>query len=268
MVAVNLPQFANGPCAVHDPAGIPRITYPRLMAMIAVCPSCATRYTPPGGRAVGDTWIGRCSACGYSWLEANAIEIADARFETPSAGRFALPMVIDHGPDIDAEARRLAEAAGLAAARHQERRRAQRAALRGWTVLALAVAVPLAGAIAFPEYVIRAAPAAARIYSLAGVEVNVAGFVIRDAASEYQFVSGTPLLTVRGEIVNVASWPQNAPTLRFVLRDALGGEAYSWTLNGVGARQVGPGQATSFLTRVDAPPGHLQEVEIRFAGSD
>ena len=236
--------------------------------MIAVCPSCATRHTPPAGRAVGDAWVSRCSACGYSWLEANAIEVAEARCETAVATRFAPPMVIDHGPDIDAEARRLAEAARLAAARHHERRRERHAALRGWAVLALAVALPLAGAIAYPESVSRAAPAAARLYSLAGMEVNVAGFLIRDAASEYQIVSGAPLLTVRGEIVNVASRPREAPTLRFVLRDALGGAAHAWTLKAVGANKVKPGQATSFFTRIAAPPGHLREVEIRFAHSD
>jgi hypothetical protein len=116
--------------------------------------------------------------------------------------------------------------------------------------------------------VTRAAPAAARIYDLAGVEVNIFGFAIRDAASEVQMDSGTPLLAVRGEVVNIADSPLQVPTLRFVLRDGEGRETYAWTLDGVGARTLDPGEATSFLTRVAAPPAHVRDVEIRFARED
>jgi hypothetical protein len=118
--------------------------------------------------------------------------------------------------------------------------------------------VPLAGAAAFPESVVRAAPAAARIYSLAGMEVNAFGFTIRDAASELQMESGAPLLAVRGEVVNVTDTALPVPALRFVLRDRSGSETYAWTLDGVGTRTVEPGEATSFLTRVAAPPAHVR----------
>lgn len=234
--------------------------------MITVCPCCATRYTPPArppaGHAGADAWVSRCSACGHSWLEANAVEVVDVGNASP------LMISHGHGHDLDEEARRLALAAKLTADRHQERRRRRLATLRGWTILAFAVALPLAGALAFPENVTRAAPAAARIYSLAGIEVNVSGFVIRNAASALQAVSDTLLLAVRGEIVNVADRPQKVPSLRFVLRDGSGAESYAWTLDGVGSRELEPGEATSFLTRVAAPPAHVRHVEIGFARSD
>ena len=77
-----------------------------------------------------------------------------------------------------------------------------------------------------------------------------------------------PLLAVRGEVVNVADSPREVPTLSFVLRDGEGRETYAWTLDGVEARTLDPGEATSFLTRIAAPPAHVRVVEIRFARGD
>jgi hypothetical protein len=230
--------------------------------MITGCPSCATRDNQPARHAGGDTWIRSCSACGHEWLEANALEVVEVRAESTAM------VPIDLGRDVDRDVRRLAEVARLAAERHREQRRRRRATLRGWAILVLVCIVPVAGALSFPESVTRAAPAAARIYDLAGVEVNIFGFAIRDAASEVQMDSGTPLLAVRGEVVNIADSPLQVPTLRFVLRDGEGRETYAWTLDGVGARTLDPGEATSFLTRVAAPPAHVRDVEIRFARED
>ncbi len=80
--------------------------------------------------------------------------------------------------------------------------------------------------------------------------------------------SGAPLLAVSGEVVNVTDMALPVPALRFVLRDGSGNETYAWTLDGVGTRTVEPGEATSFLTRVAAPPAHVEDVEIRFARGD
>ena len=239
-----------------------RITFQVFVAMITGCPTCATRDTLPVRHAGGDTWVGSCSACGAEWLEANAVEIHDGRAKGTAVVAF------DRGRDLEKEARRLAEAARIAGERHRERRRRRRASLRGWAMLCLACAVPLAGALAFPESVTRAAPAAARIYGLAGIEVNVFGFTIRDAASELQTASGAALLAVRGEVVNVTGTALKVPALRFGLRDGEGRETYSWTLDGVGSRTIEPGEATSFLTRIAAPPAEVGEVEIRFARGD
>jgi hypothetical protein len=206
--------------------------------------------------------MGACPTCGHEVLETKAIEIFEVAPERP------LMLRAEPGADLDAEARRLAQAAKLTAERHREQRAIRRARRRGWSLLALACIVPLAGAAAFPESVVRAAPAASRIYSLVGVEVNAFGFIIRDAASELQTEAGAPLLAVRGEVVNVTETALPVPTLRFVLRDRSGSEAYAWTLDGVGTRTVEPGEATSFLTRVAAPPAQVEDVEIRFARGD
>jgi hypothetical protein len=234
--------------------------------MITGCPSCATHDALPATRRAdareGDAWMGACPTCGHEMLETKAIEIFN---EVP--GR-SLMLAAEHGADLDEEARRLAATARLSAERHREQRASRRATRRGWSILALVCLVPLAGAAAFPESVVRAAPAAARIYSLAGMEVNAYGFIIRDAASELQMEAGAPLLAVRGEVVNVTDTALPVPTLGFELRDRSGSATYSWTLDGVGARTVEPGEATSFLTRVAAPPAHVEHVEIRFARGD
>ena len=227
--------------------------------MITGCPSCATHDNLPVPRARGDTWMSSCPTCGHELLEARALEIVEARADRP------LMLTVDRSHDLDHEAGRLAEAASLTAERHRDQRRRRRATQRGWALLATAFFVPLALAIGFPETVARTAPAAARIYGLAGIEVNVVGFTIRNAASELQMDSDMPLLAVSGEVVNVAETPQQAPALRFTLRDAAGGETYAWTLDGVGARKLEPGEATGFLTRIAAPPAHVREVEISFA---
>ncbi len=229
--------------------------------MITGCPSCATHDHLPARRA-GDTWMGACPTCGHELLETKAVEIFDDRSPHP------LMLTAEPDVDLDDEARRLAQAARLTAERHREQRARQRATRRGWSILALVCLVPLAGAAAFPESVVRAAPAAARIYSLAGLEVNAFGFTIRDAASELQMEAGAPLLAVRGEVVNVTGKALPVPTLSFVLRDKSGSETYAWTMDGVGTRTVEPGEATSFLTRVAAPPADVEDVEIRFARGD
>ncbi len=242
--------------------------------MITGCPSCATHDGLPARRRadtrVGDSWMGACPTCGHELLETKAIEIFDDRVERPLmlTADPGADSGADSGADLDDEARRLAEAARLTAERHREQRASRRATRRGWSILALACLVPLAGAAAFPESVVRAAPAAARIYSFAGLEVNAFGFTIRDAASELQMESGAPLLAVRGEVVNVTDTARPVPALRFILRDKSGGETYAWTLDAVGTRTVEPGEATSFLTRVAAPPAHVEDVEIRFARGD
>jgi hypothetical protein len=238
--------------------------------MITGCPSCATHDGLPVTRradaSVGDTWMSACPTCGHELLETKAIEIFEDRAERPlmlTAGPGAHP-----GDDLDGEARRLAKVAKASAERHRAQRASRRATRRGWSVLALVCLLPLIGAAAFPEIVVRATPAAARIYSLAGVEVNAFGFTIRDAASELQMESGAPLLAVRGEVVNVTDGALPVPALEFALRDKSGKETYAWTLDGVGARTVEPGEATSFLTRVAAPPAEAHDVEIRFARGD
>jgi hypothetical protein len=66
-------------------------------------------------------------------------------------------------------------------------------------------------------------------------------------------------------VVNNALSDHRVPALRFRLKDGAGREVYAWTLNGVGTRALRPGEATSFITRLAAPPLTAREIEISFA---
>jgi predicted Zn finger-like uncharacterized protein len=226
--------------------------------MLVACPSCQAQYDIADSQAPADGSVIACSACGHSWLEGRAlavIEDAPYPFRTEAF-------------DAEGEAERIAAAAREVAARAAERRRRRRAALKGWAMLAAAVALPVGVAVASPETVVRAAPIAARLYAKAGIEVNVRGFDIRGAKTQLMLVSDTRVLAVKGEVVNVAAKPRKVPSIRFVLHDAAGREVYAWTLAGVSARELAPGEATSFTSRLASPPALAQEVEIRFARAE
>lgn len=227
--------------------------------MIAGCPSCATHETLPVERGRSGVSMTHCSACGHRWLEAAAIEVVEARFHTPA---------LEYSDDLEDEARRIAEAARAAAARHEKSRRLRRARVRGWGMLGIAVTLPLAGALAFPDAVTSAAPAAARLYGLAGIEVTLPALSLREVASAVSMGSELPQLTVSGEIVNATRDDLEVPPLRFQVRDHTGREVHAWTLDDIGAARLGPGEARHFVTRVAAPPETAREVEIRFARED
>jgi len=235
------------------------MSVPALTCTIVSCPSCGETYELPGGHGAADGSIIRCSGCGHSWLEARAVEVIEN-----------LPAVVEEedAVDLDREAMRIAEAATRLAARRSAARTRRRAALRGWALLAAAVAAPLGVATAFPERVVRAAPATALLYAKAGIEINIRGLEIRNARSQLTTVDDTKVLAVKGEIVNVSSSPAKVPSMRFALRDGSKSEVYSWTLASVGGRTLEPGQATSFVTRIAEPPEGSQDVEIRFARAE
>lgn len=228
--------------------------------MIVACPSCATRYDLPPGSGAEDGAVIRCAACGHSWLEARAVEIEDV--PAPRLG-LAEPQC-----DVDDEARRIAEEAIEARRRYHERRRARRQRFAGWMALAAASALPVAVAAAVPDRVVAVAPVMVRVYAALGIEVNVRGFDIRNVENQKLIKDGTTVLAIKGDIVNVTRWERKVPSMRFVLSAADGRELYAWTLTSVGARPLGPGEATSFVTRIAAPPDKAENIEIRFARDD
>jgi predicted Zn finger-like uncharacterized protein len=228
--------------------------------MIISCPTCATRYDLPAGRLADDGTMIKCASCGTSWLEARAIEVATA----PPRQQ---PTVIEHGFEPDQEVRRLVEASREAEEafalklRHRRRRRL------GWAIFALAALSPLVPALAFPETVVRLAPASIVLYERLGREVNIYGLELRNVEMQHLVSDGTRVLTVKGEIVNITSGERKIPSLRFGLRDAAGNEVYDWTVDST-ARPLRGGESTTFVTRIATPPEAARNVEIRFAHAD
>ncbi|MGI9512198.1 MAG: zinc-ribbon domain-containing protein [Anderseniella sp.] len=232
--------------------------------MIVSCPSCATKFEMPVEQGAEAT-VMRCGSCGHGWIEAHATKVSDL---VPVYPQGSQP---DAGEDDDAEARIIAEARKIARAaqiaEHKARTAGQRrsAQIRGWTGLAAGICLVLGAVVAMPERIVQAAPAAAKLYSFAGKQVNVYGLNISSIQQQYMIINDQPVLALRGRIANITDQDRRVPPLRFVLRNADGKQLHTWTLNSVGRGPIGAGVVSSFVTRLAAPPQGVESVEIRFA---
>jgi hypothetical protein len=225
--------------------------------MIVTCPSCATRNELP---MHAHRQLLRCRACGHAWLETGAIEVTDIVESTD----LSVETLLDD-PAIEDDALAIARAAREAADRHAAARRRRRAELRGWSILALVIAVPIALLMLFPDKLAPLLPGAARLYLTVGLDANIAKFTIRGVEQSHSIADGTRVLALRGEVVNTARSDHRVPALLFRLKDAEGREVYAWTLKGVATRALKPGEATGFTTRLASPPLNAREIEISFA---
>jgi hypothetical protein len=202
----------------------------------------------------------QCRGCGVSWLESGARDVTDvvADVELP-------PDALLDDPAIDDDVLAIARAARQAAERHAAATRRRRAELRGWSLLALVIAVPIALLMLFPDRLGALLPGAARLYLAVGLDTSMANFLIRGVEQTHTIADGTRVLAVRGEVVNAARSDHRVPALLFRLKDANGHEVYAWTLKGALTRALKPGEATGFITRLASPPLNARELEISFA---
>jgi predicted Zn finger-like uncharacterized protein len=227
--------------------------------MIISCPSCATRYEMTASRIAAEGTMIKCAACGQSWLEGCATEVA-------ASPPRQLPVVIDtFEPDV--EIRRLVEASRAARDNFAVKRRERLHRLGRWGALAAAMMAPFILAVLFPEAVVRAAPATVGAYSAFGKTVNIYGIGLRRIQMQHLLVSGAPVLAIKGEIVNTSGSDRKIPSLRFGLRNDSNVEIYSWTLDS-GARPLKPGEVNNFVTRLSSPPATAKNLQVRFAHAD
>lgn len=200
----------------------------------------------------------RCPSCGHSWYEGRAIEIVS------SPPLRQVPAIIDHGPEPELEIRRLVEASRTAQEGFAVKRRRRRNRLLGWAAYGVMALAPVAVFAAYPEATVRLLPATVRAYSVLGQDVNIYGLELRKVEMQHLSSDGTRVLAIKGEIANMSGSERKIPWLRFGLQDGSGAEVYNWTLDSA-ARPLRPGESTSFVTRVAAPPETAKSVEIRFA---
>ncbi len=235
--------------------------------MIVTCPSCATRTNFQNAlRAPGNVRI-TCRACGHKWIEVEDDDIVDLdpyRRPLDNLPRMVVQEADEVDRNLDRDVQRLIDAAretedSLLAQRHSRRK-----AMRNWAGYGACLMGLLASFTLFPETIVGAAPAAIRAYEALGVGVNLYGLEIRKVEQQHAIVKGVRVLTIKGDIVNVTDKVRMIPWLRFGMRDVKASEVYHWTLD-TEARPLKPGEATSFVTRVAAPPETASDVEIRFA---
>jgi hypothetical protein len=202
----------------------------------------------------------RCRGCGHGWLESSAIDLTEmVAGIDPSGHRFL------DDPAIEDDAIAIARAAREAAALDAAARSRRRSELRGWAILALVIAVPLALLMLFPDRLAPLLPGAARLYMAVGLDAGIAKFTIRGVEQSHEIADGTRVLALRGEVVNSAAADHRVPDLKFRLKDGAGREVYAWTLKGVATRALRPGEATGFTTRLASPPLTARAIEIGFA---
>jgi zinc-ribbon domain len=230
--------------------------------MIVNCPSCSTRYNLPS--LASTAALLTCRSCGHRWREVETIDAIDV---TDVALR-RLPSVIEHEEAPELEASRLSQLARNAQEEHQIRQFKRRRKLQQWAVFGSFVLTPFAAAAALPETVVAAAPISIKAYEALGYEINIYGLEVRGLEREHIIMDGQRILAVKGLIANVDGDMRKIPWLRFALTGPAGEELYTWTLDTSAKPLLRPGETTSFVTRISAPPEAAQNLQIRFARAD
>jgi hypothetical protein len=205
----------------------------------------------------------RCGSCGHGWIESHAEDVSD--LPAIQAVRADNATSDDSEALVIAEARKIARAARLAEQKMKAARAHRSAQMRGWSGLAAGICLVLGAVVAMPERIVQAAPAAAKLYEMAGKPVNIYGLNISSVQPAYMLVNGQAVLAVRGNIANITDQDRRVPPLRFILMDGEGTQLHAWTLNSVGKGPIGAGVVSPFITRLAAPPEGVESVEIRFA---
>jgi hypothetical protein len=93
--------------------------------------------------------------------------------------------------------------------------------------------------------------------------VNLRGLAFRDMKVSTEAADDKPVLVIEGNIVDVGRKPVELPRLRFIVRDAQGGEIYAW--NAVLEQPVlKPGEKAWFRSRLASPPPEGRSIDVRF----
>jgi predicted Zn finger-like uncharacterized protein len=234
--------------------------------MIVVCPSCATRQEVQENQLIHGKAVVRCLACRRSWIESTRVPVI-AAVACASVAEAKFVAIAENSFDAEREALRLAQAARAAEQRYRDQRRQRANAVRNWLAVAAAVLVPVLVMFLLPQQVARAFPPALRLYSIAGLDINLRGLEFRNVGQKHLITDNVRVLAIQGEIVNVSGRERKIPVIRFMLRDQRKEAVYEWSLNPA-TRPIKAGEVSTFLTRLASPPAAAEAVEIRFAGEE
>jgi predicted Zn finger-like uncharacterized protein len=151
------------------------------------------------------------------------------------------------------------------AARHDKRRR--RLSLR-WPLsnlqsVILALLVIDAILVGWRNDFVRVFPQTASFYAMLGLPVNLRGVILNDIATTTEQRDGVPILVVEGNVVNDTNRIVDVPRLKFVVRNSVNEEIYSWTAVPPRAT-LPPGDTVAFRSRLASPPPDGRDVLVRF----
>jgi predicted Zn finger-like uncharacterized protein len=151
------------------------------------------------------------------------------------------------------------------AARHDKRGRrfSLRWPLSNLQSVILALLVIDAIVVGWRNDFVRVFPQTASFYATLGLPVNLRGVILSDIATTTEQRDGVPILVVEGNIVNDTRRIVDVPRLKFVVRNALNEEIYSWTAVPPRAT-LPPGDTVTFRSRLASPPPDGRDVLVRF----
>lgn len=257
--------------------------------MIITCPECDTRYTVKAAAFTAPGRKVRCKNCGNAWFQAppddapKSVEPApepdppvtapdvkpSAQPDPPEAQSeeepeapapvITRPQPVDEAPAIDpAEFTR-----PPAATAFDPTPKKSRGALLGWGALVAFVLVFAGALAAFRGDVVRFWPATASVYQAVGLPVIIQGMEFRQVMYEQANENGLTVLSIRGEIVNVADERGPVPRVRVALRDQDGQELYHYFF-AIPEAELDAGATAEFVTRLSSPPEAARDLVLRF----
>jgi len=244
------PQLAEATAAVTEEFAVPADAAPAdaVAAGADHAPVSAPAAAWAGAESVGDT---------------PAVEV-----EAPPTA----PVDLDQGQPAVIEAEHHDEPAAEPiediesyAARHDKRR--SRFSLR-WPLSnmqtgILALLIVDAVLIGWRSDFVRVFPQTASFYAMLSLPVNLRGVTFEDVATATEQHDGVPILVVQGNIVNRGSHVVDLSRLKFVVRNAMNEEIYSWTAMPPRTSLPG-GEAVGFRSRLASPPPEGRDVLVRF----
>ena len=208
----------------------------------------------------------RCARCSHVWHHKPPPE-ALAKLETvapppepePPAVERVEPQLERPATEPEAGTRRI-QLPALA-----ERRRRPWLAI-GWVLLLVVVGLAAGGAVWERDALIRAWPAAARLYSLFGLAVPQPAEVLKvTAQARREEENGVPRLVIEGEVANISPEAQQVPKLKVELTDADKRVVQSWSFE-VSTERLLPGASVPFTTSVARPSEAATGMSVTFTG--
>jgi len=238
--------------------------------MIITCPSCQTRYKVepahfgPLGRRV------RCTGCAHVWTEKPADDLPKVIDLAPplrqeNAGAEGEESWGVGEPDQDlAEHRDGGSTPRFDAIDHEPEPDRHRNPV-GWAILAVIVATIIIGGTAARDAIIRAWPAAERLYLAVGLNSAPQGdgLKIKVLSHDRSIAGGRKFIVIKGEISNTSEQARDIPKLKASLRAADARALASWDFSATQARLL-PGESSAFETRYQNPPDNATAFEIDF----
>jgi predicted Zn finger-like uncharacterized protein len=192
--------------------------------------------------------------------DAGALMPHDAPPLAPEADESAPPHIDAHADSAHPED---IESFAARRARREMLKRGRRIGRPSLATVILSLIAVNAALVGWRSDVVRLMPQTASLFAAIGLPVNLRGIAFTDVTTTREAHEGVSVLLVQGTIANISRQPHDVPRIRFAMRNAAGGEIYTWTT--LPSRPaLAPGETQPFQTRLASPPSDGHEVVVRF----